>query len=93
MASYFSVNDVNFQVGDSPAIVDISAVSRYPNNLLIQCWGAGDIRVQLSTDGGVTYGDNIRIQSGKDFRIGLRSITHVQLFHTGTDSGYQVYCE
>lgn len=91
MASYFVKNDLNFTADEPPIAIPMT----YPSNLIVQCFGAGDIRIQYSTNGDIPaeYGDNIRIKAGKDFHIGVKDVTHIKIFYTGTDSGYQVYCE
>lgn len=91
--SYYASDDTSFVAGDSPATLDIkTSLGRLANNGYINCDGAGDILVSVSSDG-ANYGSNIRLKSGDEFSLKALSVSKIKITHSGTDSSYRVYCE
>ena len=85
---YFSEENINFIVSTN---IDIAATFPIVDHVNIECYGPGDILVQLTAATGA-MGPTIRIKSGqtKRFELSDDQISQVRMGHTGTDSGYQV---
>jgi hypothetical protein len=95
---YFASEDLNFQSGDSPVVLDIeSSIGVKSNDCRILCksnvGNTGNILVELSTDGS-TYGTQFTVFNYETlpFNIDILAlkISKIRITHTGTDSGYRV---
>jgi len=90
--NYFSSEDSSFASGDSPATLDVfGTINRESIKGTIDCDGAGDITVSLSSDG-TTYGNNITLKKYEQLDLTGSVVRKIKITHTGTDSAYRVRC-
>lgn len=82
--------DGNFVAGDSPTVIAFR--DDRVDYVKIENCGAGDMSVQFSIDGAVSYGDALRIFAGKNFESHNIQPSHVKITHIA-DTSYQVYAE
>jgi len=92
---YYASEDLNFQAGDSPVVLDVEAsLGTYGRELWILCksnsGGSGDILVEISSDG-TNYGDQFTIFNLQTRVIKRVKVSKVRITHSGSDAGYQVY--
>ena len=87
---YESYSDSSFIAGDSPATLDVFGdLERITYNGQINCDGAGDLLIGLSSDG-TTYNDNITLKSGEILDLRTFNLKKIKITHSGTDSSYRV---
>jgi hypothetical protein len=91
---YFASEDLNFQSGDSPVVLDIDSSLGVPSidgKLVCKSTSgsSGNILVELSNDG-TNYGDQFTVFYLETFPLFGYSIKKIRITHSGTDSGYRV---
>ena len=95
---YFASEDLDFQSGDSPVVLDVeSSLGVKSIDCRIACKSntanKGNILVELSTDG-TTYGDQFTVFYSETLPFNLAilalKISKIRITHSGTDSGYRV---
>ena len=92
---YFADEDLNFQAGDSPVVLDIAGVLGIPSidgKILVKSNIAGvngNILVELSTDG-VNYGAQFTVFNLETFPLFGYKVKKIRITHSGSDSGYRV---
>ena len=92
---YFASEDLDFQAGDSPAVLDIVGTLGVPtiDGRLVpksNSGNTGDVLVELSFDGS-TYGNQFTVFHLETFSLFGFKIKKIRITHTGTDSGYRVW--
>lgn len=92
---YFASEDLDFQSGDSPSVLDIAGTVGNQGSVdgEILCRNTasntGNILVELSSDGS-TYGDQFTVYNLETFSLFGYKVKKIRITHTGTDSGYRV---
>lgn len=91
---YFAAEDLDFQAGDSPVVLDINATLGVPSidgRMVAKstAGNTGNVLVEISTDG-TNYGDQFTLFYLETFPLSGYSIKKIRFTHTGTDSGYRV---
>jgi len=91
---YFAAEDLDFQVGDSPVVLDTNGTLGVPGidgRLVAKSTSGsvGNILVEISTDG-TTYGDQFTVFYLETFPLFGYSIKKIRITHSGTDSGYRL---
>jgi hypothetical protein len=91
---YFSSEDLDFQSGDSPVVLDVSGSLGIPSidgKIVVKSTSGntGNILVEISSDGD-TYGDQFTVFYLETFPLFGYKIKKVRITHSGTDSGYRV---
>jgi len=91
---YFASEDLDFQVGDSPVVLDINASLGVPSidgKLVAKsnAGNTGNILVELSSDG-TNYDSQFTVFYLETFPLFGYKIKKIRITHSGTDSGYRV---
>ena len=91
---YFAGEDLDFQAGDSQAVLDVEAeigIAGIDGEILPKSNTAneGNILVELSADG-TNYGNQFTVFYGSPFSLFGHSVKKIRITHSGTDSGYRV---
>ena len=91
---YFASEDLNFQAGDSPVVLNIVGTLGVPTvdgRLVAKSTSGsvGNILVEISTDG-TNYGNQFTVFYLETFPLMGYSIKKIRITHTGTDSGYRL---
>jgi len=92
---YFAAENLNFQVGSSPTISDISGSIGIPSidgHILCKntAGSTGNILVEISNDG-LNYGDQFTLFNTETFDLSGLSIKKIRITHSGTDSGFRLF--
>ena len=92
---YFASEDLDFQAGDSPVVLDIEGSLGVPlldGKIVAKSTSGsvGNILVEFSFDG-TTYGDQFTSFYLETFPLVGFKIKKIRITHTGTDSGYRVW--
>jgi len=81
--------NANFQVGDSPAILDVlTDVGRITYNGEIDNDGAGDLIISLSSNG-TDYTDQSYLKAGEQADLRTFETKKIKIEHSGIDSAYR----
>jgi hypothetical protein len=92
---YFASEDLDFQSGDSPVVLDIAGSIGIPSidgRLLCKSTSGtqGNILVEISSDG-TNYDSQFTVFYFETFPLNGLSIKKIRITHSGTDSGYRVF--
>lgn len=92
--AYFAAEDLDFQSGDSPAVLDITtSLQEGGKDGRILCksttGSTGRILVEISHDGS-NYGDQFSVFHLETFPLFGYKVKKLRITHSGTDSGYRV---
>jgi hypothetical protein len=91
-SGYKYYSDSNFQVGDSPVVLDIRTdLGRDAVSGWITCDGSGDILIELMDEAG-NYGQQylIKKKDVENLDGGDSPVRAIRITHSGTDSSYRV---
>jgi hypothetical protein len=91
---YFASEDLDFQSGDSPVVLDINGTLGVPSidgKLVAKsnAGNTGNILVEISDDG-TNYGNQFTVFYLETFPLFGYKIKKIRITHTGTDSGYRL---
>jgi len=92
---YFASEDLDFQSGDSPVVLDVAGTLGIPSidgRLVCKSTSGtnGDILVEISADG-TNYGNQFTVFYFETFPLSGLRIKKIRITHSGTDSGYRVF--
>lgn len=88
----FVAEDLNFVAGDSPVVLDISAVLAagcIDGSILCVPGVASGFKVELSFNGS-TYSGQFTVNRYETFPLKGLQVKKIRITHNGTDSGYRV---
>ena len=89
---YFASEDLNFQSGDSPVVLDVEGSLGIPSiDGKIVCksqsgGGNGSILIEMSSDGS-NYDDQFTVFYLETFPLFGYKVSKIRITHSGTDSG------